>query len=322
MSPELSIIIPTHNRHDLLRGCLESLNLQVVRSEGFEVVVVVDGSTDKTAEMLAAVSTAFSLRMVTQAKAGASAARNAGARAASAKLLLFIDDDMIASPSLVSAHLVAHHGRERIAGVGMIEPRIRDHVDRFAQLRAEAMREHYRHLSQRPLSHLDCYGGNVSVSQSIFDEVGGFAVDLPVLNDFEFAHRLSEAGVGFTFVPDAVVTEESREDWRGIIADRELRGRVAVELHRRDPAIVRQTELTGYEPLTGPWLLVRSICLGLRVSPRLLARVGFLLPRRTWSRSWFAFVFSYAFWRGVTATSGHRGIWRRSRATWATADGG
>ena len=311
MPPELSVIVPSHNRRELLRSCLESFERQTAPADKFEVIVVLDGSTDGTAEVLSSLAPSFSLTVLTQPRVGVSAARNAGASDARGRVLVFIDDDMIASPSLVDGHLMAHRMQEGIAGVGMIERQIPADADSFAQLRAEAWRAHYEHLLVRRLSYLDCYGGNCSVSRSMFDEVGRFSVDLPVLNDFEFAYRLDAAGARFVFVPDAVVTEEQGEDWREIVADRELRGQFSVELFRRDPAIVRQTELGGNEQLRGLWIPLRTLCLALRVPPRLLARLGFLLPRRSWSRKWFAFVFSYSYWRGVVRARGHGELRRR-----------
>lgn len=316
MRPELSVVIPTHNRRDFLRACLDSLEQQSAPAGTFDVVVVIDGSTDGTAEMLSDFTPAFELNVLVQPRAGASAARNAGAEGARGRVLLFVDDDMTASSSLVSAHLAAHRLQEEIAGVGVIARRIPAGADRFALLRAEASRSHYEHLLTRPLRYLDCYGGNCSVSHSIFAEIGGFSVDLPVLNDLEFAYRLREAGARFVFVPDAVVTEERRDDWREIVADRELRGRIAVELHRRDPSIVRETELCGYEPLRGFWLPLRAVCLALRLPPRLVTRLGFLLPRCRWSAAWFGFAFSYSYWRGVAdATAGENGDIRQRRTS-------
>jgi glycosyltransferase involved in cell wall biosynthesis len=306
MRPELSVVIPTHNRREFLRGCLDSFEQQSAPAGTFEVVVVIDGSTDGTAEMLSDFAPSFELSVMTQPRAGASAARNAGAGGARGRVLLFVDDDMTVSSSLVSAHLAAHTRQEQIAGVGVIARRIPAAADRFALLRAEASRSHYEHLLVRPLTYLDCYGGNCSVSHSLFFEIGGFSVDLPVLNDLEFAYRLREAGARFVFVRDALVTEERRDDWREIVADRELRGRIAVELHRRDPSIVRETELCEYEPLRGFWLPLRAVCLALRLPPRLVARLGFLLPRRRWSAAWFGFAFSYAYWRGVAGAIGRR----------------
>jgi glycosyltransferase involved in cell wall biosynthesis len=307
--PELSVVIPTRDRRDLLRACLYSFEHQSALPETFEVVVVIDGSTDGTAEMLSAYAPPFAISVLTQGRAGAPAARNAGVDAAKGRVLLFVDDDMAASPALVAAHLAVQRSNEAIAGVGVIHRQIPRGADRFAQLRALASREHYEHLLVRPLTHLDCYGGNFSVSRSLFEEVEGFSVDLPMFNDYEFAYRLHQAGARFVFVPDAEVTEERRDDWREIIADRERRGRIAVHLYRRDPAIVAQTELGGNEYLRRPWVLLRLLCLSLRVPPAPLARLGFLLPRRAWARTWFTFVFSYAFWRGVAAAMGYRALW-------------
>jgi glycosyltransferase involved in cell wall biosynthesis len=317
--PELSVVIPTHDRRDLLRACLYSFEHQSASPETFEVVVVIDGSRDGTAEMLSAYTPPFAVSVLTQAQAGTAASRNAGAEAARGRVLLFVDDDMTASRSLVAAHLGAQRSTEGIVGVGVIQRRIPPGADRFAQLRAQASREHYEHLLVRPLTHLDCYGGNFSVSRSLFEEVEGFSVDLPMLNDYECAYRLHEAGARFVFVPDAEVTEERGDDWREIVADRERRGRITVDLYRRDPAIVGQTELGGNEYLRRPWVLLRLLCLSLRVPPAPLVRVGFLLPRRSWARTWFTFVFSYAFWRGVAAAMGYRALWaalaRRRRST-------
>ena len=129
-----------------------------------------------------------------------------------------------------------------------------------------------------------------------------------MLNDYEFAYRLRTAGARFVFVPDAEVTEERRDDWREIVADRERRGRIAVDLYRRDPAIVGQTELGGTSTCGG-----RGSCCACCVSRCECRRVhsagGFLLPRRSWARTWFAFVFSYAFWRGVGAAMAYRKLW-------------
>ena len=309
MRPELSVVIPTHDRRDLLRACLDSFEHQSAAVEMFEVVVVIDGSKDGTAEMVSAFDPQFAVSVLTQAQAGAAAARNAGAEAARGRVLLFVDDDMTASPSLVTAHLATQGNEDALVGIGVIERRIPPDADRFAQLRAQASREHYEHLLERPLTHLDCYGGNFSVSRSLFEQVAGFSVDLPMLNDYEFAYRLDQAGARFVFVPEAEVTEERLDDWREIVSDRERRGRIAVALYRRNPAIVAQTELGGKEYLRRPWIVLRLLCLSLRVPSSLLARVGFLLPRRSWARTWFTFVFSYAFWRGVGVAMGYRKLW-------------
>ena len=301
--PELSVVIPTRNRREQLRICLESLERQKASAAEFEVIVVVDGSKDGTLELLAELRPPFSLSVVSQQPSGTSTARNAGAGSAAAPLLLFIDDDVVASESLVSSQLEAHHAADRFVGVGAIDVRLPSGADRFAQLRAEDRRAHNAHLAVRPLTYRDCYGGNCSVSRALFEDTGGFAVDLPVENDFEFAYRLHELGATFVFVPNAVVTEEERKDWQAIFHDLEHRGRVAVELSRRHPAMLSQMELGGVGAPPSGWVALRRLLLALHVPPIALARLGFFVPSRSRMRTWYRFVYGYAYWHGVRAAT-------------------
>jgi glycosyltransferase involved in cell wall biosynthesis len=305
--PRLSVVIPTHDRRDSVQECLESLERQTASSDEFEVIVVVDGSSDGTAEMLSELDLPFTLSLVLQPRSGAGAARNAGAAGAVGETLLFIDDDVVASATLISGHLDAHRERSGIVAVGRIDRRLPAGADRFARRRDEAARGHNDRLSGRTLTYGDCYGGNFSVARTMFAETGGFAIDLPVENDFELSYRLHEAGAEFVFAPDAGVTEERRDDWREIVAGQELRGRVAVELAHRHPAMLPQMELGGLGGEPRPLVVLRKAFSALRLSPISLARLGFLLPHRPSYRRWFDFVYTYAYWHGVKdATAAER----------------
>ena len=194
MKPELTIVIATHNRRERLRACLDSLGRQTAPLDVFEVVVVIDGLTDGTEEMVVDLEPPFRLTTVSQPQAGASAARNAGAARAHGRILLFIDDDEAAAPTLVAAHVEAHRGANNVAGIGPITARLEPGADRFAEMLADQWRAHTERLSSRPLTYLDCYAGNCSVGSDTFQDVGGFAVDLVRENDFEFAYRVDRAG--------------------------------------------------------------------------------------------------------------------------------
>jgi len=66
----LSVIVATYNRAALLRDCLESLARQTLPSDEFEVVVVVDGSTDATRQMLRGLTVPYRLVVVSQSNRG------------------------------------------------------------------------------------------------------------------------------------------------------------------------------------------------------------------------------------------------------------
>lgn len=94
----ISLIIPTYNRHAYLRACLDSVFAQTRAPD--EVIVVDDGSTDGTVEMLAAEPR---VRLLQQANAGPGAARNLGAAAATGTYLAFLDSDDLWLPGALEA---------------------------------------------------------------------------------------------------------------------------------------------------------------------------------------------------------------------------
>ena len=309
--PELSVVVPTHDRRDLLVRLLESLGRQTTPPDRFEVVVVVDGSTDGTLEAVADLATPFRLTVVDQPQAGQSAARNAGAARATGHVLLFVDDDEEADPGLVAAHLEAHRDRRRIAGVGVIERRVPVDADRVARLLAESAAAHTARLAKTTLTYLDAYGGNLSVPRSVFEEIGGYAEDLPRENDFEFAYRLHQARVEFAFLPGAIVTEYRERPWRGILRDIERRGQIAVELYRRHPPIIATMELGGYGWQSRGRVIGRTLLQALRAPPSVAALPAFALPAES-ALAWLRLVLDYCYWRGVEAAADAE-LWKRSR---------
>src|SRR3954447_9858508 len=97
-----SVVIPTYQRRDLVVANVAAFERQAF--EDFEVVVVVDGSTDGTAAALRGLRPAFPLTGPCQANEGRAAAVNAGARRARGEVLLFLDDDMEPDPLLLAEH--------------------------------------------------------------------------------------------------------------------------------------------------------------------------------------------------------------------------
>src|SRR3972149_2401322 len=121
-APAVSVIAPTRNRASVLRRSLDALRAQTYPPERTEVVVVADGCTDETPEMVRRYPAPFSLRCITQPHGGAGAARNGGASAAGGTLLVFLDDDVEAAPGLVAAHVAAQQRRPGGGGIGRLPP--------------------------------------------------------------------------------------------------------------------------------------------------------------------------------------------------------
>jgi GT2 family glycosyltransferase len=93
--PRTSVIIPTYNRSAYLRQAVDSVFAQ--RRQDFEILVVDDGSTDDTAQVVASMADPR-LRYLPQANAGRSAARNRGLAEARGEYIAFLDDDDLYLP--------------------------------------------------------------------------------------------------------------------------------------------------------------------------------------------------------------------------------
>ncbi len=174
---ELTVIIPTYNRAGRLRACLDALARQTVEPGVFEVVVVDDGSTDGTPEMVEGLEFPHPLRVLRREHGGSAPARNAGVEAAASPLCLSLDDDIVADEGLIAAHLAAQREHGGVAVIGRIERTLPRHAGRFARHRARELREHCDRLARggRAPTFTDCYSGNLSVPRDVMLAVGGFA---------------------------------------------------------------------------------------------------------------------------------------------------
>jgi len=91
-----SVVIPVHNRSDLLRGVLAGLVAQDIPADEFEVLVCDDGSTEPIDAVVASYATALPrIRHLRQPNSGPAAARNLGIAHASADIVVFLDSDVI-----------------------------------------------------------------------------------------------------------------------------------------------------------------------------------------------------------------------------------
>lgn len=98
MTPKISVVIPAYQHARTLPACLDSVFAQDYGN--VEVIVVDDGSTDNTAEVLA--TYANSVRIITQANSGSNPARNAGLAVATGEFVIFVDADVIMQPTMLT----------------------------------------------------------------------------------------------------------------------------------------------------------------------------------------------------------------------------
>ncbi|MDT8307319.1 MAG: glycosyltransferase family 2 protein [Anaerolineae bacterium] len=222
----ISVVITSRNRRDSLRQTLASLEAQTVAPH--EVIVVDDGSTDGTGEMLAA---AFPdvVYVRREQHGGPAAARNQGIRAATGDLIAFTDDDSIPPPRWLEGHL-HHFDDARVGAVGgpsiPPDPNFFDQVDivRYADLLHDQLRRIERLTGWEGLGT-----GNMTVRRAIFDEVGYFDEAFLTGSDPEFTRRVVRLG-GYALIvdPSLVVAHMKWHTLRSYLRTRFHRGCGAV----------------------------------------------------------------------------------------------
>lgn len=197
--PLLAVIVPTYNRADIVQGCLRSVLAQ--EFDDFEVVVVNDGSTDATRDVLARVHHPR-LRVVHQENAGLSTARNVGVEHASATYVTFLDDDDRVDRRWLSGFANAISAEQ--ASIVCCGAHLVDEDDVVVSTRRP------RRLSA-PFDHVTglFLAGTFAMRRDIFQEVGGFAPELPSRHTTDFLFRLlgrsRERGWTVSSVPDPLV---------------------------------------------------------------------------------------------------------------------
>lgn len=207
MRPAFSIIIPTYNRRESLRRCLDSLASQDGDTT-FEVIIVDDGSTDGTLEMLAQSSFPYPLSVYTIEHAGPAAARNRGVAEARGDYLLFIDDDVIAHTGLLAAHAGAHRTEGNAVIIGVMAAPADEELPSWGRWEQEVLDKQYEAMTEgrwKP-SPRQFYTANASLARERFRMSRGFDPDFRRAEDVELAYRLRDMGLKFVFRPDAVVT--------------------------------------------------------------------------------------------------------------------
>lgn len=127
----ISIVIPTYNRADILKECLEHLMSQEISSgsgelrDQFEIIVVNDGGTDETAHVVNNFVTRgqVSVRYLEKKNEGQGIARNYGVREAKGDVIVFIGDDILVESDFVAKHLAFHAAHPEISAglLGFIE---------------------------------------------------------------------------------------------------------------------------------------------------------------------------------------------------------
>jgi glucosyl-dolichyl phosphate glucuronosyltransferase len=219
MVPELSVIISTYNRCEILRGALESLFDQDLDRHRYEVIVVDNNCTDDTRLVVESLREKYSDSLVYcfESEQGVSHARNKGIGVAKADLVAFIDDDIRPLRNWASSVLTAFQKFPLADCIG----------GRVLPLSETALPPWLTKMNWTAMAFLDLgdaplcldvqhgaglVGANLIVRASVFREVGNFDPRLQrvkdtigSMEDHDYLLRLDRAHKKIMYVPDIIV---------------------------------------------------------------------------------------------------------------------
>ena len=182
--PVVSVIIPTFNRGKMIRQAIDSVLEQDF--EGFELIVVDDGSTDETREILNRYGTR--IRVHSQPNRGVSSARNAGIRISRGAYLAFLDSDDLWLPRKLSVQMgfFKSHPQAMICQT--------EEIWRRNGVRVNPKKKHKKPsgMIYEPSLELCLVSPSaVMIKKALLDTIGEFDEDLPACEDYDLWLRIS-----------------------------------------------------------------------------------------------------------------------------------
>ena len=228
----LSVVIPTYNRLPILRTCLRALEQQEVAApiSDYEVVVVDDGSSDETVAWLHQHSAHLPhVRLIQQEHGGPAEGRNRGVHAARGDVIVFIDSDLVVTPTFLSCHARAleafwsRQGHRRCFTYGAVI-----NTSNFEDPTSEPHK-----LSD--LSWAYFATGNVAIDRQVLETAGLFdtAFRLYGWEDLELGERLRRLDVTLVRVPEA-----AGYHWHPALSLAQIPDLIRVERERAKMALV------------------------------------------------------------------------------------
>ncbi len=220
---QVSIVIPTYNRADIIRDALESVLAQSYQD--FEILVVDDGSSDNTAEVVASVGSNKIRFLRSERNCGCSAAYNRGIKEAAGNLIAFLDSDDIWEPEYLQREVdfLARHSDvgvvfcdTEIRGPEMHVPSLMSLMDAFPRfLKTNPKATEYvvdsRQMYLCLLQEVPIKPSATIARREVFSTAGVFDEKWPSGTDWDLFLRMARQ-TNFGYVDKALVTQRFRSD--------------------------------------------------------------------------------------------------------------
>lgn len=193
----VSVIVPAYNEEENIASCLTSVFNQTLPKNRYEVIVVDNNSTDRTA----AISAGFGARVVKEPNQGIAFTRMTGAKEARSEIIAFVDSDTIVSSDWLKTIMEIYQSDSSVVGIGCnlkLEPR-NLLVAIFEPLTATLI---------KIFKILPGYG--FSIKKSAYLKCGGYNPKINFSEDFYITKKIKQTGKVVIALPKDLVVTSSR----------------------------------------------------------------------------------------------------------------
>jgi glycosyltransferase involved in cell wall biosynthesis len=232
MNPEpllISVIIPVYNGEAFLKEAIQNIEKQDYNP--IEIIIVDDGSTDRTADIAA--SLGDQVRYIFQSNCGPAAARNKGLEIARGSVIAFLDVDDLWTPNKLELQLSYLRNNACEVVLGRVQIETTEDVSKFG-------------LDENPV--VAFVVGCGIFSKSVFDRIGGFDVTLRYSEDKDWFLRAREQGAIITILPE--VTLIHRRHQNNMTRKQNIHDLNVIKVLRKSLARRRQTGNHSAIPLS------------------------------------------------------------------------
>ncbi len=273
-SIDASIIIPTYNRKESLKETLLSLDKLDYPKEFYEVIVIDDGSTDKTSEVVEELKkrVGYCLTYFRQERKYISAAKNLGIKHSRGKVIISTDDDCLFEKQWLK-NILKYFDDPEIGAIGGADRALTD--DPFFMrcinytLTSFAGTGGIRGTDGLSVGKYYPRGFCMAMSKRVIEDVGLFIEGFAPGEEIELGYRMKKSGYKLLYAPDVFVWHKRRATLKGFLRQIFSRGYSRVELWRRHKELL--------EPAyTLPAVMIMGVVLLLATFPVLPASLGIL----------------------------------------------
>lgn len=207
---KFSIVVPTYNRKEKLMQCLASLSKQCYPKDQYEVIVIDDGSTDGTSEIMTYYFGDSNVRYFYQKNGGCAKARNLGIVMAKGNIIAFTDDDCVVPWGWITALDTAFSEHPEVAGVGGTLIPNNETKSIFAKYDLFLTEKLYKFDNKEYIGSYECqaFGTcNIAYRKTALVDVSGFDENYkyPASEDADLKFRVCKKGYKMMYIPVAII---------------------------------------------------------------------------------------------------------------------